>query len=316
MAKKQIILDCDPGHDDAVAIMLAGNHPDINLLGITVESGNQTLEKTGKNALHLCEYLSLNVPVYLGANRPLIRDVEVCEAIHGPSGLDGVTFPPLNRDFETKHAVHFIIDTLRASKKKITIVTTGPMTNLALALRLAPDVMPMIESVILMGGSIGNGNVSPAAEFNILSDPEAAHIVFTSGLKVTMIGLDVTRQVLVTQDIIDRMAKVNTKASDLFVKLMNVFNENQRKVFGFDGGPLHDPVTIAYLIDPDILDIAHVHCAIDLSRAASYGRTNCDVFGYLGLPKNTYVAKGINTHKFWDLIETALKSYPKKENVL
>ncbi|MFW5838676.1 MAG: nucleoside hydrolase [Bacillota bacterium] len=311
MIKKQIILDCDPGHDDAVAIMLAGNHPNINLLGITVESGNQTLEKTGKNALYLCEYLSLDVPVYLGSDRPLIRDVEVCEAIHGTSGLDGVSFPPLKRRFEEKHAVDYIIDTLRTSKEKITIVTTGPMTNLALAIRLAPDILTQVEAVILMGGSIGSGNVSPAAEFNILSDPEAAHIVFTSGLKVVMIGLDVTRQVLVTQDIVHRMDKLNTKASDLFVKLMNVFNENQRKVFGFDGGPLHDPVTIAYLIEPKILELAHVHCDIDISHGTSYGRTNCDLFGYLCLPKNTFVAKAINKKQFWDLIETSLKSYPK-----
>jgi ribosylpyrimidine nucleosidase len=310
MKKRHIILDCDPGHDDAIAIVLAGNHPNINLLGITVESGNQTLEKTGKNALHLCEYLSLDVPVFLGANRPLIKAVEVCEAIHGASGLDGVTFPPLKRDFESQHAVDFIIDTARQSKEKITIVTTGPMTNLALALRLAPDIMTHIEDVVLMGGSVANGNVSPAAEFNILSDPEAAHIVFTSGLKVTMIGLDVTRQVLVTPDVVDRMRVLNTTASDLFDKLMGVFNQNQRRVFGFDGGPLHDPVTIAYLIDPSILDIVHVHCDIDISRGPSYGRTNCDIFGYLGLPKNTYLAKGIDTHRFWDLIEDALKKYP------
>lgn len=307
--KRKIILDCDPGHDDAFAILLAGHNPQLNLLGITVAAGNQTLEKTGRNALNLCQYLHIDVPVCLGSRTPIIKPVEVCDAIHGETGLDGFDFPKLTKKFDERNAIQFIIETVLSSKEPVTIVTTGPMTNLALALRSEPRIMHNIEEVVLMGGSYQNGNVTPAAEFNIFFDPEAAHIVFTSGLKVTMVGLDVTRQVLVLPSVVERMDKVNNDASNLFVKLMKVFNENQKKVFGFEGSPLHDPVTIAYLTNPDVLDLSFVNCRIDISRGDSYGRTNCDMFDYLHLPKNTYVAKGIHVDLFWDLIEAGLKRY-------
>ena len=307
--KIKIILDCDPGHDDAVAIMLVGKNPMFDLLGITVESGNQTLAKTGRNALNLCQYLNINVPVCLGASNPIIKEVEVCEAIHGESGLDGFDFPDLEIDFDSRHAVDFIIETILKSDEKITMVTTGPMTNLALAIRMEPNILNNIKEVVIMGGSYSNGNVTPAAEFNIFCDPEAAHIVFNSGLKVTMVGLDVTRKVLVLPEIVERMAKIGNDASKLFTKLMIVFNKNQKRVFGFDGAPLHDPVTIAYLIDPTLLEVDFVHCEIDISKGSSYGRTNCDIFGYLNLNKNTHVAKNIDVEKFWDIIEDTLKMY-------
>lgn len=309
MEKIKMILDCDPGHDDAIALMLAGNHPDIELLGITVESGNQTLKKTGRNALNLCQYLNIDVPVCLGVPNPIIKAVEVCEVIHGESGLDGFDFPPLSISYDYRKAVDFIIDTLMDSDELITMVTTGPMTNLALAMRVEPKIISKIKEVVLMGGAYANGNVTPAAEFNIFTDPEAAYIVFNSGCKVTMIGLDVTRQVLVLPEIVSRMEKIGNKASDLFVKLMKVFNENQKKVFGFEGGPLHDPVTIAYLLDRSLLDVRHVHCEIDISHGPSYGRTNCDVFDYMHKEKNTYVAMGIDVEKFWNIIEQGIRRY-------
>lgn len=306
---RKIILDCDPGHDDAVAIMLAGKNPMFDLLGITVESGNQTLEKTGRNALNLCQYLNIDVPVCLGASNPIIKEVEVCVAIHGESGLDGFNFPDLEIEYDSRHAVDFIIETILKSDEKVTMITTGPMTNLALAIRMEPNILSNIEEVVLMGGSYSNGNVTPAAEFNIFCDPEAAYIVFNSGLKVTMVGLDVTRKVLVLPDIVERMSKIDNDASKLFTKLMIKFNENQKRVFGFDGAPLHDPVTIAYLIDSTLLEVDFVHCEIDISHGPSYGRTNCDMFDYLNLNKNTYVAKDIDVDKFWDIIEEALKMY-------
>ncbi|MCK4551844.1 MAG: nucleoside hydrolase [Tenericutes bacterium] len=308
-ANRKIILDCDPGHDDAIAIMLAGKNSKLELLGITVESGNQTLEKTGLNALNLCQYLNIDVPVCLGASNPIIKEVEVCEAIHGETGLDGFDFPNLEISYDPRHAVDFIIETILKSDKKVTMVTTGPMTNLALAIRIEPNILNNIEEVVIMGGSYSNGNVTPAAEFNIYCDPEAAHIVFNSGLKVTMVGLDVTRKVLVLPEIVDRMTKIDNNASKLFTKLMIVFNENQKRVFGFDGAPLHDPVTIAYLIDPTVIDVDFVHCEIDISNGSSYGRTNCDIFDYLKLKKNTFVAKNIDVDKFWNIIEEALRMY-------
>jgi len=309
MPKRNLILDCDPGHDDAIAIMLAGNHPDINLLGITVSTGNQTLLKTGHNALNLANYLNIDVPIALGSDRPLVRPLQIASDIHGETGLDGFDFPKHTKTYHQSHAVEFIKNTLLESEEKVTIVTTGPMTNLALAIRMNPKIIEYIEEVVIMGGAYGYGNVSPAAEFNILVDPEAAHIVFSSPLKVTMIGLDITRQVMVLPDIVRRMETLDTKASDLFVKLMDVFNENQREVFGLPGGPLHDPVTIAYLIDPTLLKTKHVHCAIDLSQGISHGRTNCDMFDYLKQKKNTYVANAIDVDKFWTIVEDGLKRY-------
>ncbi len=307
--RRKIILDCDPGHDDAFAILLANNNPAFDLLGITVASGNQTLEKTGRNTLNLVQYLDLDVPICLGAKNPIIKEVEICDAIHGETGLDGFDFPSLKIDYDKRSAMDFMIETILNSKEKIAVITTGPMTNLALAIRMNPDILKNIEEIVLMGGSYQNGNVTPAAEFNIFCDPEAAYICFTSGVKITMVGLDVTRKVKVYDHIIDRMEKIQNKASDLFVKLMSVFNENQKKVFGFDGAPLHDPVTIAYLLNKDLLEVKHVNCEIDISHGPSYGRTNCDIFDYLKKEKNTYVAMDIDTELFWDIIEDSLKRY-------
>jgi len=307
MKKHQIILDCDPGHDDAIAIILASNAKHINLKGITVSAGNQTIEKTGINTLNLVQYLNIDVPVCLGVEKPLIRPQQIADDIHGESGLDGFDFDPLTIDFDSRSAIDFMIETLLHTDEKIIIVTTGPMTNLALALKIAPSIKQNIKEIIFMGGAYGYGNVSPAAEFNILVDPEAAHIVTQAGIKTTMVGLDVTRQVQVLEPIIERMDKLNTKKSLLFVKLMKAFNQNQKKVFGLPGGPLHDPVTIAYLIDPTVLTTKHVSLDIDLSKGPSYGRTNCDMFGYLKRPKNAYVATHIDVDKFWNLIEGSLK---------
>ncbi len=309
MERIKMILDCDPGHDDAIAILLAGKHPKIELLGITVESGNQTLKKTGRNTLNICQYLDIDVPVCLGVPNPIIKEVEVCEVIHGESGLDGFDFPQLNISYDYRKAIDFIITTLMESDEAITMVTTGPMTNLALAMRVEPKIISKIKEIVLMGGAYQNGNVTPAAEFNIFTDPEAAHIVFNSGCKITMVGLDVTRQVLVLPEIVERIERINNKASDLFVKLMNVFNANQKQVFGFDGGPLHDPVTIAYLLDRTVLEVKHVHCEIDISHGPSYGRTDCDIFDYMHKEKNTFVATGIDVEKFWDMIEQGIKRY-------
>lgn len=307
--KRKIILDCDPGHDDAFAILLAGNNPQFELLGITVASGNQTLEKTGRNTLNLVQYLEIDVPVCLGAINPIIKEVEVCEAIHGETGLDGFDFPKLKTTYDPRSAMEFMIESILNSEEKVTVITTGPMTNLALAIRMEPKILDNMEEIVLMGGSYQNGNVTPAAEFNIFCDPEAAYICFNSGVKVTMVGLDVTRQVKVYSHIIDRMEKINNKASDLFVKLMREFNKNQKKVFGFDGSPLHDPVTVAYLMNPEVLEVKHLNCEIDISHGTSYGRTNIDIFDYLKKEKNTYVAMDINAELFFDIVEESLKRY-------
>lgn len=309
MEKTKIILDCDPGHDDAAAIMLAAKSPQIELLGITVVAGNQTLEKTLRNALNVVQWLEVDVPVYGGCGRPIVREKTIAGDIHGKSGLDGPVFPPLERRAEPEHAVNYIIRRLLNSEGEITMVTTGPMTNLAMAMRMEPRILEKIRRIVLMGGAYTNGNVTPAAEFNIFADAEAAHICFTSGRPITMIGLDVTRKVLCYPEIVARMEEVGNKASDLFVRLMGHFCKTQKEIFGWDGAPLHDPVTIASLIAPGLVTTKPMNAQIELRSEQSYGRTNCDFFNYRKLPPTADVAIDIDPGRFWDIFEEGLKNY-------
>ncbi len=309
MDRTKIILDCDPGHDDAVAIMLAGKSEKIELLGVTIVAGNQTLEKTGRNALNIVSHLDIDVPVYLGCDRPMVREKVIAADIHGQSGLDGPVFQKHHRVKENKHAVNFIIDTLMNSNGDITMVTTGPMTNLGMAIRLEPKIVEKIKRIVLMGGAYTNGNVTPAAEFNIIADAEAAHNCFTCGREIVMVGLDVTRKALCLPSVVARMGKIGNKASKLFVDLMGHFNKSQKEVFGWDGGPLHDPITIAYLIDESVLNLKPMNVEIDIRSTSSYGRTNCDFFNYANKPTNVNVAIDIDVQKFWDIVEHVLSKY-------
>ena len=309
MVKTKLILDCDPGHDDAVAILLAARHPKLDLLGITVAAGNQTLENTQQNARKVLQWVGEDLPVYAGCPGPLVRQKLIAADIHGSTGLDGPVFPPLTKELEAEHAVHFIIRTLLASAGDITVVTTGPMTNLALAIRLEPRIVEKIHRIVLMGGSYTNGNVTPAAEFNILADAEATHICFTCGRPITMVGLDVTRKVLCYPEIVERMKRIENPASELFAALMAHFCRTQKEIFGWEGGPLHDPVTVASLIDPKLLTLKPMNVQIDLRSTQSYGRTNCDYFGYLQLPPTADVAVDIDVERFWDIIEEGLRLY-------
>lgn len=310
MEKRKLIMDCDPGHDDAIDILLAGRNPTIDLQGICTVSGNQTVENTTRNALNVCQYLGLDVPVYAGCPNPLVRvRPPVAADIHGSTGLDGPVFEPLKREAEKKHASLYIIDALRAAETPVTIVITGPMTNVALAMRLAPDILPKIREIVFMGGSYGLGNVTPAAEFNIITDAEAAYVVINSGCKLTMVGLDVTRKALCLPSVVDRMEKVGNRASRLFVDLMRFFNKTQKEVFGWEGGPLHDPMTVAWLINPALLTLKPMHCQVDLRSTESYGRTNCDFFNYHKQKPNVNVAVDVDVPLFWDIIEEEIRRY-------
>lgn len=313
MEKTKIILDCDPGHDDAVAIMLAANHPALELLAVTVVAGNQTLENTQRNARRVLQWIGIEVPVYAGCAQPMVRDKVIAGDIHGKTGLDGPLFPPLTKELEPEHAVSFLIRRLMASDGDITMVTTGPMTNLAMAIRLEPRILEKIRRIVLMGGSYTNGNVTPAAEFNIQADAEAAHVCFSSGRPITMVGLDVTRKVLCTPQIIARMERIHNPASELFTALMGHFCRTQKEIFGWEGGPLHDPVTIASLIDPELLTTKPMNAQIELRSTQSYGRTNCDYFGYLKLPPTADVAVDIDVERFWDILESGLRRYSKTD---
>ena len=309
MEKTKIILDCDPGHDDAVAIMLAAREPSLELLGVSVVAGNQTLENTQRNARNVLQWLGADIPVYAGCDRPMVRDKVIAADIHGSTGLDGPVFPPLTKKLEPEHAVQFLIRSLLESEGDITVVTTGPMTNLAMAMRLEPRITEKIRRIVLMGGSFTNGNVTPAAEFNIIADAEAASVCFRSGRPITMVGLDVTRKALCYPEIVERMGRIGNRASNLFVALMGHFCKTQKQVFGWEGGPLHDPVTIAYLIDPEVLVTKPMNVQIDIRSTQSYGRTNCDYYGYQKLPPTADVAVDIDVARFWDIVETGLRRY-------
>ena len=309
MQKEKIILDCDPGHDDAVAIMLAAINPKIELLGITVVAGNQKLEKTVNNALKVCNHLNLDVPVYSGMSRPMIREQLIADDIHGETGLDGPKFEELKIKAEDKHAVNFIIDTLMNSDEKITLVPTGPLTNIGMAIRFEPRIIEKINRIVLMGGSYQLGNMTPAAEFNILADPDAAHIAFSSGVKVVMMGLDLTRQASATKEVVEKIKSLNNKASKLFVDLMEFFAASQKNVFGWSAPPVHDPTTIAYIIDPECIEVKPMFCEIELWSERSYGRTLCDYFGILKKEPNVDVAVKLDFDRFWNLIYENLKLY-------
>lgn len=310
MDKRKIILDCDPGHDDAVAIMMAGKHPKLDLLGITVVAGNQTLDKTSRNALNVCQYLGIDVPVCAGCGIPMVRLKQVVAAdIHGKSGLDGPVFEPLTRKLDSRHGVNFLIETLLASDGDITVVATGPLTNVAMAMRMEPKIVEKIDQIVLMGGSYQLGNVTPAAEFNILADAEAAYVVFTCGRPIVMMGLDLTRQALCYPEIVKRMENAGTKAARLFADLMNFFNMTQKKAFGWEGGPLHDPTCIAYLIDPTCIETKPMYTEVELRSEKCYGRTLCDYFNTMNMEPNSLVCTKLDTGKFWNIVEECIRLY-------
>ncbi|HEA6341013.1 TPA: ribosylpyrimidine nucleosidase [Escherichia coli] len=285
MEKRKIILDCDPGHDDAIAMMMAAKHPVIDLLGITIVAGNQTLDKTLINGLNVCQKLEINVPVYAGMPQPIMRKQIVADNIHGETGLDGPVFEPLTRQAESTHAVKYIIDTLMASDGDITLVPVGPLSNIAVAMRMQPAILPKIREIVLMGGAYGTGNFTPSAEFNIFADPEAARVVFTSGVPLVMMGLDLTNQTVCTPDVIARMERA--------------------------GGPVHDATCIGYLINPDGIKTQEMYVEVDVNSGPCYGRTVCDELGVLGKPANTKVGITIDTDWFWGLVEECVRGYIK-----
>lgn len=309
MEKMKIIIDCDPGHDDAIAIMVAAQHPNIDLLALTTVAGNQTLNKTTVNALHICEHLQLDIPVYAGMSLPLVREQVVADNVHGESGLDGPIFEPLHTQTQPQHAVNYLIETLLASNGDITLVPVGPLTNIATAMRMEPKILSKIQRIVLMGGAYGTGNFTPSAEFNIFADPEAADIVFRSGVKLIMMGLDVTNQTICTPDIIQRMEAIGNKAGSLFADIMRFTLNSQKIAFGLEAGPVHDVTCIAYLIAPELFTTQDMNVVVDINRGPCYGRTVCDTINCLKQPANCTVGTSIDLPKFWDLVEKAVAGY-------
>jgi purine nucleosidase len=300
--KRKIILDCDPGHDDAIAILLALSSPELEVLGITTVYGNVGLPFTSRNARIMVELAGKTTKVFAGASRPLLRDRISAENVHGKSGLEGPSFAEPKLPLEPQHAVQFMIDSILEHPNQVTLVPVGAFTNIALAMRLEPKIIGLIQEIVVMGGSTTLGNASPAAEFNILCDPHAASIVFSSGVKLTMFGLNLTHQCLATPDRVAKFKALGTRVGNVTAELLEFFKLAYNKRYDFAGPALHDPCTIAYLIKPELFSVQTMHVEVDVLPGASFGRTVCDVWDVTGKPANCDVAMTANADGFFDLL--------------
>jgi len=306
---RKIILDCDPGHDDAIAMILAWGNPEIDLVGVTTVMGNQTIEKVTRNALAVARVAGITgVPFARGAHRPLVRAIEVAESIHGESGLDGPVLPEPTLALDPRHAVDFIIDTVMASEQgEITLVPTGALTNIALAVRKEPRIASRVREVVLMGGGVNVGNWSATSEFNIVIDPEAAHIVFTESWPLTMVGLDLTHEALATPEVTAAIAAVGTGPSRFVGELLEFFAHTYKDQQGFDFPPVHDPCAVAFVIDPSVMDVVRVPIDIELTGTLTLGMTVADFRAPAPVDCTTHVARNLDHAKFWALIVDALE---------
>ncbi|MTC74907.1 ribonucleoside hydrolase [Providencia sp. wls1919] len=307
---KKIILDCDPGHDDAIAMLLAYGNPNIDLLAVTTVAGNQTLEKVTRNARAIAEMANIRgIPFAAGSARPLVREVEVAPDIHGDSGLDGPELPTPTLALDERHGVNLIIDTIMSHPPKtVTLVPTGALTNIALAARLEPRIVERVKEVVLMGGGYHVGNWSPVAEFNIKIDPEAAHIVFNEKWPLTMVGLDLTHQALATPDVVVKIAEIDTKCSQFVVELLDFFGKMYKQAQGFDAPPVHDPCAVAYVIDPSVMTTQKVPVDIELTGTLTLGMTVADFRHPAPADCHTQVAVKLDRDKFWQMVIDALKN--------
>ena len=307
MSPKPVILDVDPGHDDAVAMMLACGHPDLDLLAVTTVAGNVTLDKTTRNALRVLSLIGCrDVPVGRGASGPLERPLHTAEDIHGESGLDGPEeIPDAGFGPDERGAVALLSDTIRACSEPVTLIPVGPLTNIALFLREHQGLKDRIAGISLMGGSMGLGNTTPAAEFNIYVDPEAAREVFESGLPITMLGLDVTHQAGAGPGERERLRSTG-RVGGVVAGFLDYFAATYERTFGFDCPPLHDPVAVAAVVEPDLVTTrpmrVDVECESDLTR----GETVCDFHGVAGKRPNADVGIGLDREGFFELLYGAL----------
>jgi inosine-uridine nucleoside N-ribohydrolase len=293
---EQILIDCDPGHDDAIALLLALASPELELLGVTTVAGNQTLEKTTANAIRVLDFVGRDdILVAAGADRPLVREPFVAAYVHGETGLDGPELPPPQREPLAEHAVDF----LAARVTGTTLVAVGPLTNVALLLSRHPDARP--QRIVLMGGSIGLGNVTPAAEFNIWADPDAAAQVFASGIELTMIGLDVTHQALLMTEDAERL-RSSGRTGRMVAELYDFFHGFHRDTYGFGGSPIHDAVALAYAFRPQLVQTELRHVAIECESELTRGRTVVDLWRRTGEEPNAHVGVEVDGRAFVELL--------------
>ena len=299
-----VVIDCDPGHDDAIAILLALASPEVELRAVTTVAGNQTLENTTRNALKVLELARrTDVPVGAGADRPLRRKLRTA-TVHGKTGLDGPALPePTTKPLDA-HAVELLAETIAPG---VVLVPTGPLTNVALLLERHPDVRDRLERIVWMGGAITLGNVTPAAEFNAFVDPEAAAAVFASGIPITMIGLDVTHKALFMAEHAERLRNTGTVGRGV-AELADFFLRVHRQRFRFPGAPVHDAMAVAHVIDPTLVETVECNVEVETQSQHCDGRTVVDRWHVLDLPSNAHVGIDVDSHRFLELLVERIAS--------
>src|SRR5829696_5483087 len=306
MSPTPVILDVDPGHDDAVALMLACGAPELEVRAVTTVAGNVPLDKTTENALRVLSLIGRDgVPVGEGTDAPLERPLHTAENIHGESGLDGPEWDEPTFDVDGRGADRLMADVVEASAKPVTLLPTGPLTNVATFLEEYPRFQENVERIVLMGGSIGLGNTTPAAEFNIYVDPEAAREVFESGLPITMSGLDVTHQAGAGPNERERM-RATGRVGSVVAGFLDYFAAAYESVYGFDAPPLHDPVAVAAVLKPTLLETRPMRVDVECEGELTRGETVCDFYGVTGKPPNAEVGVRLDREGFFDLLYRSL----------
>jgi purine nucleosidase len=305
MARQKIIIDTDPGQDDAVALLLALGSPELDILGIVAVAGNVPLALTEKNTRMICELAGrTDVPVYAGAVRPLVRDLITAEHVHGESGLNGPTLPEPTMPLQARHGVDFIVDTIMAEEPgTVTLCTLGALTDVAMALARKPEIAPRIKEIVMMGGGFfEGGNITPTAEFNIYIDAHAAEMVFAAGIPIVMMPLDVTHKAITTRPRVADFRDLGTKVGIATAEMLEFFERFDADKYGSDGGPLHDPCVIAYLLQPELFSGRHCNVEIETGSALTYGMTVIDWWGVTERKKNALVMRDIDADGFFKLL--------------
>lgn len=309
MSPRKLIIDTDPGQDDAIALLLAIASPEFEILGVTAVAGNVPLALTEKNARKVVELAGRHdLRVYAGCARPMVRPLVTAEEVHGKTGLDGSNLPEPTIPLQPEHAVDWLIEVLMTEPaKSVTLCPVGPLTNIAMAMVKEPRIVPRVDEIVLMGGGFfEGGNTTPAAEFNIYVDPHAAHVVFASGVKLTMAPLDVTHKALMSRGFIDSLRALGTDVGNAAAGMLDFYERFDMERYGQNGGPLHDPCVIAYLIEPELFGGRLCHVDIEIASELTMGATMVDWWHQTGKPKNCFVLNSIDKDGFFDLIHHRL----------
>ena len=313
MSRQSIIIDCDPGQDDAVALFLAMASPaELEILGITAVAGNVPLKLTQRNVRLMCDIAGRgDIAVFAGCDRPMVRELLTAEKVHGKTGIDGVDIVEPVTPLQEKHAVDFIVDTLRnADDESVTLVPTGPLTNIGTAIDRAPEVLPKIRQLVIMGGAMREGgNYSPSAEFNILVDPHAADIVFNCGRPITSMGLDVTHQVLSTRARVERIRQLGNPVAEATAGMLGFFERHDSRKYGVEGAPLHDPCTIAWLLAPELFEGKFCNLSVETRSELTMGHTAIDFWHVTDRPHNVNWIYSVDADGFYDLLTERLASF-------